>query len=172
MHRGILFAATAALMSVCVLATPTFAQEVGTGFTFSAGVFFPSEQRVRRASENTWFSVDLGYRLQSSEPNDRGYYYDLGISVGYRGTADDYYIPFHATFTGYLNEQFFYRAGVGVGLPRRGRVFTAEDASFSYSIELGYNFAAGATPIALTVGYAGISRNSVNGFTAGLLVRF
>lgn len=173
MHKGMLYVATVALTGIVTLTTPAPAQEAEPlGFTLSAGAFFPSEGRVRRASEDTWFSVDLGYRLQSSEPNETGFYYDLGVSVGYRGSGNNYYIPVHATFTGYLNEQFFYRAGAGVGFPKRGRVFTEDDASFSYSIELGYNFAVGETPIALTVGYAGISRNSVNGFTVGLLVRF
>ncbi|MDW8106242.1 MAG: hypothetical protein RMK45_02055 [Armatimonadota bacterium] len=173
MHKGMLYVAAVALAGMIALITPAPAQETERlGFTLNAGVFFPSEGRVRRASEDTWFSVDLGYKLQTSEPNERGYYYDLGVSVGYRGSGDDYYIPVHATFTGYLNEQFFYRAGAGIGFPKERRVFTADDPSFSYSIELGYNFTAGETPIALTVGYAGIARNSVNGFTVGILVRF
>jgi len=173
MRKGLLYLATVALVGTLALAVPASAQETEQlGFTLSAGAFFPSEKRVRRASEDTWFSVELGYKLQTSEPNERGYYYDLGVSVGYRGTGDNYYIPVHATITGYLNEQFFYRAGAGVGFPKKGRVFTADDASFSYSIEVGYNFNAGTTPVALTVGYAGISRNTVNGLTVGLLVRF
>ncbi|MCS7273429.1 MAG: hypothetical protein NZ550_04690 [Fimbriimonadales bacterium] len=173
MHKGMLYVATVVAASLLALITPTPAQETAqTGITLSIGAFFPSEKDVRRASEDAWFSVELDYRLQTSEPNERGYYYDLGVSVGYRGSGDNYYIPVHATFTGYLSEQFFYRAGAGIGFPKQGRVFTADDASFSYSIELGYNFTAGETPIALTVGYAGIARNSVNGFTVGISARF
>jgi hypothetical protein len=110
--------------------------------------------------------VDLGYKFQTSEPTESGYYYDLGASVGYKGAGNAYYIPVHLTFTGYLNEQFFYRAGAGVGFPKSG------DAAFSYAIELGYNFSAGTTPIALTIGYAGIQRDDVNGFTVGLRFQF
>ncbi|MCS6918180.1 MAG: hypothetical protein NZM28_00245, partial [Fimbriimonadales bacterium] len=92
---------------------------------------------------------------------------------GYKGAGDHYYIPVHLTFTGYLNEQFFYRVGAGVGFPKKGAVFADDEASFSYSIELGYNFnTGGATPIALTVGYAGIQRDDVNGFTVGVQFQF
>ncbi|MCS7209168.1 MAG: cupredoxin domain-containing protein [Fimbriimonadales bacterium] len=173
MHKGMLCIVSAALVGALWLATPASAQETELqGFTVNAGVFYPSKASVRRASDDLWISVDLGYRLQTSEPTETGFYYELGVLVGYRGSGSQYYIPVHATFTGYLNEQFFYRASAGVGFPKKGRVFTDDDASFSYSLELGYNFSAGTTPIALTVGYAAISRNDVNGFTVGLQLRF
>lgn len=167
MHKGMLWIATAALMGSLALMTPASAQDSELqGFTVNAGIFYPSKKSVRQASEDIWFSVDLGYKFQTSEPTESGYYYDLGASVGYKGTGDAYYIPVHLTFTGYLNEQFFYRAGAGVGFPKNG------DAAFSYAIELGYNFNAGTTPIALTIGYAGIQRDDVNGFTVGLQFQF
>ncbi|MCX7993082.1 MAG: hypothetical protein N2651_05390 [Fimbriimonadales bacterium] len=174
MHKGLLCLATAALIGTLALTTPASAQDSALqGFTINAGVFYPSKKSVRTASEDVWFSVDLGYKFQTSEPTETGFYYDLGASIGYKGAGDSYYIPVHLTFTGYLNEQFFYRAGAGVGFPKKGDVFTADDASFSYSIELGYNFSTGGTtPIALTVGYAGISRNSVNGLTVGVQFQF
>jgi len=167
MHKGMLWIATAALMGSLALITPASAQDSAMqGFTINAGIFYPSKKSVRQASEDIWFSVDLGYKFQTSEPTESGYYYDLGASVGYKGAGDTYYIPVHLTFTGYLNEQFFYRAGAGVGFPKNG------DAAFSYAIELGYNFSAGMTPIALTIGYAGIQRDDVNGFTVGLQFKF
>jgi hypothetical protein len=167
MHKGMLWIATAALMGSLALMTPASAQDSAMqGFTINAGIFYPSKKSVRQASEDIWFSVDLGYKFQTSEPTESGYYYDLGASVGYKGAGDAYYIPVHLTFTGYLNEQFFYRAGAGVGFPKRG------DAAFSYAVELGYNFSAGTTPIALTIGYAGIQREDVNGFTVGLRFQF
>ena len=167
MHKGMLWIATAALMGSLALMTPASAQDSAMqGFTVNAGIFYPSKKSVRQASEDIWFSVDLGYKFQTSEPTESGYYYDLGASVGYKGAGDAYYIPVHLTFTGYLNEQFFYRAGAGVGFPKSG------DAAFSYAIELGYNFSAGTTPIALTIGYAGIQRGDVNGFTVGLQFQF
>lgn len=167
MHKGMLWIATAALMGSLALMTPASAQDSAMqGFTVNAGIFYPSKKSVRNATEDIWFSVDLGYKFQTSEPTESGYYYDLGASVGYKGAGNTYYIPVHLTFTGYLNEQFFYRAGAGVGFPKSG------DAAFSYAIELGYNFSAGTTPIALTVGYAGIQRGDVNGFTVGLQFQF
>jgi hypothetical protein len=167
MHKGMLWIATAALMGSLALMTPASAQDSALqGFTINAGIFYPSKKSVRQASEDIWFSVDLGYKFQTSEPTESGYYYDLGASVGYKGAGNAYYIPVHLTFTGYLNEQFFYRAGAGVGFPKSG------DAAFSYAIELGYNFSAGTTPIALTIGYAGIQRDDVNGFTVGLRFQF
>jgi hypothetical protein len=167
MHKGMLWIATAALMGSLALMTPASAQDSALqGFTINAGIFYPSKKSVRQASEDIWFSVDLGYKFQTSEPTESGYYYDLGASVGYKGAGNAYYIPVHLTFTGYLNEQFFYRAGAGVGFPKSG------DAAFSYAIELGYNFSAGTTPIALTIGYAGIQRDDVNGFTVGLQFQF
>ncbi|OYT74058.1 MAG: hypothetical protein CFK49_00025 [Armatimonadetes bacterium JP3_11] len=166
MHKGLLSVA-AALIGTLALATPAPAQDSALqGFTINAGIFYPSKKSVRDASEDIWFSVDLGYTFQTSEPTASGYYYDLGASVGYKGAGDTYYIPVHLTFTGYLNEQFFYRAGAGVGFPKSG------DAAFSYAVELGYNFNAGTTPIALTVGYAGIQRGDVNGITVGLQFKF
>lgn len=167
MHKGMLWIATAALMGSLALMTPASAQDSALqGFTINAGIFYPSKKSVRQASEDIWFSVDLGYKFQTSEPTESGYYYDLGASVGYKGAGNAYYIPVHLTFTGYLNEQFFYRAGAGVGFPKSG------DAAFSYAVELGYNFSAGTTPIALTIGYAGIQRDDVNGFTVGLQFQF
>ena len=167
MHKGMLWIATAALMGSLALMTPASAQDSAMqGFTVNAGIFYPSKKSVRQASEDIWFSVDLGYKFQTSEPTESGYYYDLGVSIGYRGAGGASYIPVHLTFTGYLNEQFFYRAGAGVGFPKSG------DAAFSYAIELGYNFSAGTTPIALTIGYAGIQRGDVNGFTVGLQFQF
>ena len=167
MHKGMLWIATAALMGSLALMTPASAQDSALqGFTINAGIFYPSKKSVRQASEDIWFSVDLGYKFQTSEPTESGYYYDLGASVGYKGAGDAYYIPVHLTLTGYLNEQFFYRAGAGVGFPKNG------DAAFSYAVELGYNFSAGTTPIALTIGYAGIQRDDVNGFTVGLQFKF
>jgi len=167
MHKGMLWIATAALMGSLALTTPASAQDSALqGFTINAGIFYPSKKSVRQASEDIWFSVDLGYKFQTSEPTESGYYYDLGASVGYKGAGNAYYIPVHLTLTGYLNEQFFYRAGAGVGFPKSG------DAAFSYAIELGYNFNAGTTPIALTIGYAGIQRGDVNGFTVGLQFKF
>ena len=167
MHKGMLWIATAALMGSLALTTPASAQDSALqGFTINAGIFYPSKKSVRQASEDIWFSVDLGYKFQTSEPTESGYYYDLGASVGYKGAGNAYYIPVHLTLTGYLNEQFFYRAGAGVGFPKSG------DAAFSYAIELGYNFSAGTTPIALTIGYAGIQRDDVNGFTVGLRFQF
>jgi hypothetical protein len=167
MHKGMLWIAVAALTGSLALMTPASAQDSAMqGFTVNAGIFYPSKKSVRQASEDIWFSVDLGYKFQTSEPTESGYYYDLGASVGYKGAGNAYYIPVHLTFTGYLNEQFFYRAGAGVGFPKSG------DAAFSYAIELGYNFSAGTTPIALTIGYAGIQRDDVNGFTVGLRFQF
>jgi hypothetical protein len=167
MHKGMLWIAVAALMGSLALMTPASAQDSAPqGFTINAGIFYPSKKSVRQASEDIWFSVDLGYKFQTSEPTESGYYYDLGASVGYKGAGNAYYIPVHLTFTGYLNEQFFYRAGAGVGFPKSG------DAAFSYAVELGYNFSAGTTPIALTIGYAGIQREDVNGFTVGLQFQF
>jgi hypothetical protein len=167
MHKGMLWIATAALMGSLALMTPASAQDSAMqGFTVNAGIFYPSKKSVRNATEDVWFSVDLGYKFQTSEPTESGYYYDLGASVGYKGAGNAYYIPVHLTFTGYLNEQFFYRAGAGVGFPKSG------DAAFSYAVELGYNFSAGTTPIALTIGYAGIQRGDVNGFTVGLQFKF
>ena len=167
MHKGMLWIAVAALTGSLALMTPASAQDSALqGFTINAGIFYPSKKSVRQASEDIWFSVDLGYKFQTSEPTESGYYYDLGASVGYKGAGNAYYIPVHLTLTGYLNEQFFYRAGAGVGFPKSG------DAAFSYAIELGYNFNAGTTPIALTIGYAGIQRGDVNGFTVGLQFKF
>ncbi|MCS6918761.1 MAG: hypothetical protein NZM28_03235 [Fimbriimonadales bacterium] len=168
MHKGLLCLATAALIGTLALTTPASAQDSALqGFTVNAGIFYPSKKSVRQATEDVWFSVDLGYKFQTSEPTDTGFYYDLGASVGYKGAGDSYYIPVHLTFTGYLNEQFFYRVGAGVGFPKD------DEAAFSYAIELGYNFSTGgATPIALTVGYAGIQRGDLNGFTAGVQFRF
>jgi len=167
MHKGMLWIATAALMGSLALMTPASAQDSAMqGFTINAGIFYPSKKSVRDATKDIWFSVDLGYKFQTSEPTKSGYYYDLGASVGYKSAGDAYYIPVHLTFTGYLNEQFFYRAGAGVGFPRSG------NAAFSYGIEFGYNFSAGTTPIALTIGYAGIQRDDVNGFTVGLRFQF
>ena len=167
MHKGMLWIAAAALMGSLALTTPASAQDSAMqGFTVNAGIFYPSKRSVRDATKDIWFSVDLGYKFQTSEPTESGYYYDLGASVGYKGAGNAYYIPVHLTLTGYLNEQFFYRAGAGVGFPKSG------DAAFSYAIELGYNFSAGTTPIALTIGYAGIQRDDVNGFTVGLRFQF
>lgn len=174
MHKGLLCLVSATLVGTLALTAPASAQETELqGFTLSAGAFFPSKKSVRNASDDVWVSVELGYKFQTSEPTETGFYYDLGASIGYRGSGSHYYIPVHLTFTGHLNEQFFYRAGAGVGFPKKGQVFTADDASFSYSLELGYNFnTTGTNPIALTVGYAGIARNDVNGFTVGLQIQF
>jgi hypothetical protein len=174
MHKGMLWIATAVLMGSLALIAPTSAQDSALqGFTINAGVFYPSKKSVRNATEDVWFSVDLGYKFQTSEPTETGYYYELGASIGYKGAGGASYIPVHLTFTGYLNEQFFYRAGVGVGFPSDFKKFgQKDDAAFSYAIELGYNFSAGTTPIALTVGYAGIQRGDVNGFTVGLRLQF
>ncbi|MDM7460815.1 MAG: hypothetical protein P3X24_004085 [bacterium] len=167
MHKGLLCLAAAVLMGTLALTTAASAQDSAMqGFTLNAGIFYPSKKSVRQASEDIWFSVDLGYKFQTSEPTESGFYYELGASVGYKGAGDTYYIPVHLTFTGYLNEQFFYRVGAGVGFPKSG------DAAFSYAIELGYNLSAGTTPIAITVGYAGIQRGDVNGLTAGVQFRF
>ncbi|MFN4034198.1 MAG: hypothetical protein ACK4ME_11400 [Fimbriimonadales bacterium] len=167
MHKGLLCLATAALMGALATTVPASAQDSEMqGFTVSAGIFYPSKKSVRQASEDIWFSVDLGYKFQTSEPTESGYYYDLGASVGYKGAGSVYYIPVHLTFTGYLNEQFFYRAGAGVGFPKN------DDAAFSYAIELGYNLSAGTTPVAITLGYTGIQRDDVNGFTVGVQFQF
>ena len=174
MHKGMLWLAVAAVVGTLMLASPARAQETEKqGFTVSAGVFYPTDSTIRRATQDLWFYIDLTYTFQTSEPTESGYFYELGASVGYRGAGGASYIPVHLTFTGYLNEQFFYRASAGVGFPSDFKKFgQKDDAAFSYAFEFGYNFNAGATPIALTIGYAGIQRGDVNGFTVGLRFQF
>ncbi len=181
MHKGMLWISVLALAGTLAIAAPVNAQDNGTkGYTFSAGIFYPSKSAVRTATSDTWFSVSLGYTFQTSEPTDTGYYYDLGVSVGYYGSDDLSNIPVQLTYTGHLNEQFFYRAGVGIGFAKEFRNLsnpsagTDSSTGFVYSIEFGYNFNAGTTPVALTVGYIGQSGtgDQHNGFTAMLSFRF
>ncbi len=179
MHKGMLWMSALALVATLTVATPASAQETELqGFTVSAGVFYPTKSAVRKATNDVWFNINLGYTFQTSEPNESGYYYDLGVLVGYYGSDDIYNIPVLATLTGYVNPQFFYRAGLGIGFTKQFRTGftggTRNETNFAYMVELGYNFNTGATPISLTVGYQGVSgaRDQFTGFTVGLLLRF
>ncbi len=160
MHKGMLWLSTVALVGALAVAVPAYAQEDGQqGYTFSAGVFYPTKSAVRKATSDAWFTVSLGYNFQTSEPSESGYYYKLGVSAGYYGSSDIYNIPVQLTFTGYLNDQFFYQAGAGVGFAKQFKDIanknqgTETKTGFVFSFGLGYNFNAGTTPVALTVGY-------------------
>ncbi len=179
MHKGMLLMSALALVATLTVATPASAQDNELqGFSVSAGVFYPTKSAVRKATDDVWLNVNLGYTFQTSEPNESGYYYDLGVMVGYYGSGDIYNIPVMATFTGYINPQFFYRAGAGVGFTKQFRTglagATKNESNFAYMIELGYNFSAGTTPIAITVGYQGVSgaNDQFTGLTFNLHFRF
>jgi hypothetical protein len=171
MHKGMLWLAVAAVVGTLMLASPARAQETEKqGFTVSAGVLYPADKDTRDATQDLWFYVDLTYTFQTSEPTESGYYYDLGAMVGFYGASDARVIPVGLSFTGYLNEQFFYRATAGIGFSSNGD----SETGFAWSIGFGYNFSAGATPIALLIGYNGLSGRGgdFNGFTATLQFRF
>ncbi|GBC93599.1 hypothetical protein HRbin15_02099 [bacterium HR15] len=173
MHKGMLWLIAIAVAGTLTLATPVRAQETkAQGFTVSVGAFFPSKKAVRDATQDVWFSADITYTFQTSEPTESGYYYDLGVFVGFYGSGDVRNIPVGLSFTGYLNEQFFYRATAGVGFARR--LNNDDKTGFAWSIGFGYNFNAGTTPIALFVGYSGQTGTSDehNGFTAMLQFKF
>ena len=171
MHKGMLWIAVAALTGSLALTAPASAQDSAMqGFTVNAGIFYPSKKSVRNATEDVWFSVDLGYKFQTSEPTKSGYYYDLGALVGFYSASDNRVIPVGLSFTGHLNEQFFYRATAGIGFSSNGD----SETGFAWSLGFGYNFNAGTTPIALFIGYNGLSARGgdFNGFTATLQFRF
>jgi hypothetical protein len=171
MHKGMLWLAVAAVVGTLMLASPARAQETEKqGFTVSAGVFYPTDSAIRRATQDLWFYIDLTYTFQTSEPTESGYYYDLGALVGFYGAKDNRVIPVGLSFTGYLNEQFFYRATAGIGFSSNGD----SETGFAWSLGFGYNFNAGTTPIALFIGYNGLSARGgdFNGFTATLQFRF
>jgi hypothetical protein len=171
MHKGMLWLAAAVVVGALLLATPARAQEAERqGFTVSAGVLYPTDEDTRKATQDFWFYLDLTYTFQTSEPTETGYYYDLGALVGFYGADDNRVIPVGLSFTGYLNEQFFYRATAGIGFSSNGD----SETGFAWSIGFGYNLSAGATPIALFIGYNGLSARGgdFNGFTATLQFRF
>lgn len=171
MHKGMLWLAAAAVAGTLTLATPVRAQEAkAQGFTVSVGVLYPTDEATRKATQDFWFYADLTYTFQTSEPSESGYYYDLGALVGFYGTGDNRVIPVALSFTGHLNEQFFYRATAGVGFASNGK----SETGFAWSIGFGYNFSAGTTPVALCVGYNGLSvrGGDFNGITATLQFRF
>lgn len=181
MHKGMLWMSALVLAGTMAIAVPARAQEDGTkGYTFSVGIFYPTKSAVRKATSDTWFSANLGYTFQASEPTESGYYYELGASVGYYGSDKLSNIPVQLTFTGYLNDQFFYRVGAGVGFAKQFRNLnntsqgTKSASGFVYSFEVGYNFSAGTTPVALTVGFVGQSgtNDQHTGLTAMLSFRF
>ncbi|MCS7066448.1 MAG: hypothetical protein NZL85_09280 [Fimbriimonadales bacterium] len=171
MHKGMLWLAVVAVAGALTLATPARAQDTETqGFTVSVGALYPTDKDTRNATQDFWFYVDLTYTFQTSEPTESGFYYDLGALVGFYGTGDSRVIPVGLSFTGYLNEQFFYRATAGVGFADNGD----SETGFAWSIGFGYNFSTGATPLALCVGYNGFSGKGgdFNGITATLQFRF
>lgn len=181
MHKGMLWMSALVLAGTLAIAAPIRAQENGMqAYTFSAGILYPTKSRVRDATNDIWFSANLGYTFQTSEPTDTGYYYQLGVSVGYYGSEDISNIPVLFTYTGHLNEQFFYRAGAGIGFAKQYRNLndlaagTKNTSGFAYSFEFGYNFNAGTTPVAVTVGFAGVSGtdDQHTGLTAMLSFRF
>jgi hypothetical protein len=171
MHKGMLWLAAAVVVGALLLATPARAQEAETqGFTASVGVLYPTDRDTREATQDFWFYLDLTYTFQTSEPTEAGFYYDLGALVGFYGADDNRVIPVGLSFTGYLNEQFFYRATAGIGFSSNGD----SETGFAWSIGFGYNLSAGATPIALFIGFNGLSARGgdFNGFTATLQFRF
>ncbi|MER3403366.1 MAG: hypothetical protein C4337_08795 [Armatimonadota bacterium] len=184
MHKGMLWMSALVLAATLAIAAPIRAQENSTqGYTFSVGILRPTKSSVRAKTEDIWLSANLGYTFRTSEPTDTGYYYQLGVSVGYYGSNSKkniYNIPVLFTYTGHLNEQFFYRAGAGIGFAKQYRNLeqpskgTKNTTGFAYSIELGYNFNTGTTPVALTVGFAGVSGtdDQHTGLTAMLSFRF
>ncbi len=171
MHKGMLWLITVALVGTLMLAAPARAQETNQqGYAVYAGIFLPSKESVRKATEDVWFSVNLTYNFQTSKPTESGYYYDLGAFVGFYGTSDARVIPVGLSFTGYLNEQFFYRATAGIGFASNGD----DKTGFDWSLGFGYNFSAGTTPVALFVGYGGFvdGGDDLQGFTVALQFRF
>ncbi len=173
MYKGMLWLSVVALVGTLTLVAPACAQETNQqGYTLSVGAFFPSKSAVRDATQDVWFTVDLSYTFQTSEPTESGYYYDLGVFAGFYGSGDVRNIPVGLSFTGYLNEQFFYRATAGIGFARR--VNGDDTTGFAWSVGFGYNFSAGTTPLALFVGYNGQTgvNDELNGIAVTLQFRF
>ncbi len=173
MHKGMLWLAVVAVAGTLTLATPARAQDQELqGFTVSVGAFFPSKSAVRDATQDVWFTADISYTFQASEPTESGYYYELSAFAGFYGSGDVRNIPVGLSYTGYLNPQFFYRATAGVGFSRR--LNEDDKTGFAWSIGIGYNLSTGTTPIALFVGYNGQTGtdDEHNGFTAMLQFRF
>lgn len=168
-----------ALFAGALLALPAPAQqEELQGFKVSLGAFFPSKA-ISRDESKTWFHGNLEYIIQRGEATETGYHYDLSVSAGYYGTSNLYNVPVLVHYTGYLNEQFFYTAGVGIGFARRIEVVGSSKefknkTGFAYSFGFGYNFSTGATPVALVVRYGGVTNtdNQHNGFSALLQFQF
>jgi hypothetical protein len=173
MHKGMLWFAAVAVAGALCLATPARAQDKEMqGFTVSVGAFFPTKSAVRDKTQDVWFSADISYTFQTSEPTETGYYYELGVFAGFYGSGDVRNIPVGLSFTGHLNEQFFYRATAGIGFARR--INNDDKTGFAWSIGFGYNFNAGTTPLSLFVGYNGQSGtgDEHNGIVALLQFKF
>lgn len=179
MNKGMLLLSAVLVTGMLAVPAPAPAQEEGQGYSVSLGVFYPTKSAVRKATSDTWFGGSFGYNFQTSEPTESGYYYKLGVSAGYYGSDDLYNIPVQLTFTGYLNEQFYYQAGAGVGFAKQFKninnpTATETKTGFVFSIGLGYNFSAGTTPASLMVGYIVQSGTSDQhtGFTGMLSFSF
>lgn len=187
MNKGMLLLSAILVSGLLAVPAPAPAQDEGQGYSISLGVFYPTKSAVRRATSDTWFGASLGYNFQTSEPTESGYYYKLGVSAGYYGSDDLYNIPVQLTFTGYLNEQFYYQAGAGVGFAKKFKNIndtqqgtndtqqgTETMTGFVFSVGFGYNFNAGTTPASLMVGYIVQSGTSDQhtGFTGMLSFSF
>jgi hypothetical protein len=172
MHKGMLWLAVAAVVGTLMLASPARAQETEKqGFTVSAGVFYPYRQRHRAEPPRTCGSISTSPipSRPASRPS-RATTMIWGHWWGSTALSDNRVIPVGLSFTGHLNEQFFYRATAGIGFSSNGD----SETGFAWSLGFGYNFNAGTTPIALFIGYNGLSARGgdFNGFTATLQFRF
>jgi hypothetical protein len=165
--------AVAALVTGSAFATEAKTQGTEpTGLTVRAGVFFPSEQTVRDATADAWFTAGLEYKLGDiGVPNyTTGYRAHWSISADYYGQDDFTAVPVLVNYVGHAN-QFHYSAGAGVTFAS----LPVEDKTvFGYRLAIGLDFNTGKTPFFVEGGFMGAAGESVdtnlNGFflVAGL----
>lgn len=167
MNKKIVTAALGAL--ALAAAVPALAQtSTPTGLSARAGLFMPSDNDVRDATSDTWFTAGLEYRFHDfpvTTPDFRSY---LSLSLDWMGSDDVSMMPLLVNWVGSQRE-FYYTAGAGMAFFDDG---DDNDSKFAYQLGIGYNFSQGQTPAFLEAKWYGTSESRARGISLTVGLRF
>jgi hypothetical protein len=159
MNKKLLVAALG-VFALIAAAVPAYAQSsTPTGLSLKIGVLWPTDEDVRDATSDTWFTGGLEYRFKEmpmTSDNGRAH---LSVSFDWAENDDVRIMPLLLNYVG-ENNQTYWMVGIGWAfLDAPG----FDDSEFAWQAGFGFNFAnGGSTPMFVEARYVGTSESSAN----------
>ena len=162
--------ATLGAIALTAAAIPAHAQSsTPTGLSLKAGVLWPTDSGVRKATADTWFTAGLEFRFKDMPVTDPKMKSHLSISADYASHGSDNIIPVCVNYVG-EQDQTYWLIGAGWAFLHAPG---SNESKFAYQAGLGYNFDnKGQNPLFIEARYVGTSQSHANGVIVDVGIRF